>query len=252
MDEKRDTYIPPSGGISSEQIAVAIMLLNQNVEDIKKQLSSRDHVPILDQEKRRSKKKITAQPTTLLSTIFVSDDRGVQGNDSEGVHVLEVELGLVCFHRQMKFRQVLHLFTRGLRVQGKPLQIQNGCGRDHLEALLLQNPEVVKQGKAIVCVGESKALADGTLRVPCLDSRGAFFFPSTNIWSEDMWFMGIVKPIVRSSEEHSAPLELRHLYEQTYVPFVPDDIESPKIVVPCKIDTVVACGDDTKTIKNVP
>ncbi len=251
MDEMRDTHIPPSGGISNDQIAVAIMLLNQNVKAIKDQLSSRDHVVSSDRPRKYFKKKIVAPPTTKLSTVFVSDDRDPHIGSSDGVSVLEVELGFVCFHRQMKFRQVLHAFTRGVLVQGKSLQIQNGCGRDHLEALLLQNPEIVEQCRAIVCVGESKTLADGTLRVPCLDSKGAFFFPATNVWSEDVWFMGIVRPIVRSSEEHSVPLELLHLYEQTYVPFAPD-IESPKTVVPCKVDTVVACGDDTKTTENLP
>ena len=249
MDEMRNTHIPPSGGISSEQIAVAIMLLNQNVAAIKEQLSSREHGAASDQPKKQFKKRIVAQPTTKLATVFVSDDRVSHIDELEGVNVLEVELGLVCFHRQMKFRQVLHAFTKGVRVQERSLQIQNGCGRDHLEALLLQNPEIVEQCRAIVCVGESKALADGTLRVPCLDSKGAFFFPATNVWSEDVWFMGIVKPVAQVSEP-SVSLELLHLYEQTYIPSV-KDTDSPKTVVPCKVDTIVACGDDTKTIKNL-
>lgn len=248
MGENVRNDIPPSGGVQSDQVVAAIQQLQQQVLKMQEQISSGEmsRSDVQAQVLRQKKRDKDALIEIVLSSVFVPDRRKCRSSSpDESIDLLEVRVGLVCFHREMNYRHVLSRFAKGVPVPGQSLRVCVGCGEEHLDALLLNNPNLAERCKAIICVGESKVSSDGSLLVPCTDSGETFYYTPEIVLCDSMWFFGMVKSQSHENS-NSTPLEVINApYELTNVPHSEG---GPKTVVPPNENTAVACDGDTKKV----
>lgn len=250
MDENGRNDIPPSGGVQNEQLVAAVLDMKREIKEMKQAISHHSGEMSTSQDRERAlrrekKEKDNALIETYLANVVVPDVRRSSSYSTEdAIEYLEVGVGLVCLHRQVRYRDVLALFARGVPVRGHSVRIRVGCGEDHLDALLLQHSDLAEYCRAIVCVGEAKVLPDGSLQVPCTDSQRTFSYSPDIVLPPEMWYMGIAKKSSRMSDS-SVPLQvINSPYEVTYVP-ASAGVE-PITVVPPNENTAVACNGDTK------
>lgn len=250
MDENGRNDIPPSGGVQSDQVVAAIQQLQREMRDMREEMSHHSGEASTSEARERASRrerraKEDALIEVILGSVVVPDVRRRGRNSVEdAIEYLEVDVGLVCLHRQVRYREVLALFARGVLVRGHSVRIRVGCGEDHLDALLLQHSDLAEYCRAIVCVGEAKVLPDGSLQVPCTDSQRTFSYSPDIVLPPEMWYMGIAKKSSRMSDS-SVPLQvINSPYELTYIP--PTSRVESKTVVPPNENTAVACNGDTK------
>lgn len=249
MDENGRNDIPPSGGVQNEQLVAAVLDMQREIKEMKQVISHHSGEALTPEDREReSRRKRKAEADALIEfhlvNVAVPDVRRSSSYSAEdAIEYLEVAVGLVCLHRQVRYRDVLARFARGVPVQGRATRIYIGCGEDHLDALLLQHSDLAEYCRAIVCLGAAKVLPDGSLQVPCTDSQRTFHYSADIVLPPDMWYMGIAKKSSRVSDS-SVPLEVINApYELTNVPHSEG---GPKTVVPPNENTAVACNGDTK------